>query len=74
MTALSIGRAGTWTSPLSLGLFAIAAVGTVAFIQAERRAADPLLDLELFRIPTFAWGNLATFLRSEEHTSELQSH
>jgi EmrB/QacA subfamily drug resistance transporter len=62
MTALSIGRAGSWTSPLVLGLFTVALLGTGAFVWAERRAADPLLDLQLFRIPTFAWGNLATFL------------
>src|SRR5207244_13017855 len=35
--------------------------GIVAFLLRERRAPDPLLDLQLFKNPVFAWGNAAVF-------------
>jgi MFS family permease len=50
-----------WTSWQILVLFALSAVGCVAFVAIERRAADPLLDLRLFRNPVFRWGNAAVF-------------
>jgi EmrB/QacA subfamily drug resistance transporter len=70
LLALSLGKtevpAGElgylWGSPEVLGLFALAAIGTVAFILTERRAKDPLLDLSLFRNRTFAVGNAAAFV------------
>ncbi|PHV13984.1 MFS transporter [Janthinobacterium sp. BJB303] len=43
-----------WGSAASLGLFGGAALLLAAFIGAERRAARPMLDLSLFRLPAFA--------------------
>jgi MFS family permease len=42
-----------WDSPQILGLLTAAAVGTVAFVFAERRAQDPLLPLRFFRNSIF---------------------
>jgi EmrB/QacA subfamily drug resistance transporter len=67
--ALSLGRSShqaaaggwPWGSWPILGMFALSALATVAFVLIERRAADPLLDPRLFRNPVFAWGNAAVF-------------
>ncbi|MFD0376959.1 MFS transporter [Streptomyces sp. NPDC127112] len=49
-------RAGEdgWTSPATLGLFALAAVAFAAFVLVELRGSHPMLDLSLFRSPAFA--------------------
>ncbi|WP_187414968.1 MFS transporter [Nonomuraea sp. PA05] len=46
------GRAG-WGRPVVVVAFALAVVLVVAFVAVERRRAEPLLDLELFRRPVF---------------------
>ncbi|GAA3240839.1 MFS transporter [Nonomuraea helvata] len=46
------GRVG-WSRPVVLGAFAVAVVLVGAFVAVERRRADPLIDLELFRRPAF---------------------
>jgi EmrB/QacA subfamily drug resistance transporter len=62
-TSVSPGQLGfLWGSPEILGMFALSVVGLIAFIFTERAAHDPLLDLSLFKIPTFAIGNLAAFV------------
>src|SRR5204863_8535733 len=43
-----------WTSGPVLAGFALATVALVAFVVQQRRAADPLLDLDLFRDPRFS--------------------
>lgn len=43
-----------WGSAASLGLLGGAALLLGAFIRVERRAARPMLDLTLFRLPAFA--------------------
>lgn len=48
-----------WTSPKVLSFFAIGILSLIAFIVVESRVKKPMLDLKLFRIPGFAWGNLA---------------
>jgi len=56
----------TWpdTAPISIVpvLFAVAAIALTLFVLWERHRArverSALLDLELFRVPTFSWGNL----------------
>ena len=48
-----------WTSGTTLTGFAVAAVLGAAFTARERRAADPLLDVRLFRRPAFSLGSLA---------------
>lgn len=55
LLALTLDKAThAWTSPLILGLFALALVGLVLFIATERRAAGPIIPLRLFRIRTFS--------------------
>ena len=51
-----------WTSPLILSLFAVAAVSLAAFIVLEQRQRVPMLDLSLFRNPTFAGANTVMML------------
>jgi EmrB/QacA subfamily drug resistance transporter len=51
-----------WTSPLILSLFGIAAVGLLGFVVLEQRQRLPMLDLSLFRNPTFAGANVVMFL------------
>jgi EmrB/QacA subfamily drug resistance transporter len=51
-----------WTSPLILGLFALAAIGTALFLFVELRAPSPIIPLELFRNRTFAVVNLVSVL------------
>jgi EmrB/QacA subfamily drug resistance transporter len=43
-----------WTSPLILGLFAVAAVATVLFLIVERRVPSPIISLGLFHNRTYA--------------------
>ncbi len=74
LLALSVGHAegapadgaaaahGGWTSPLRLGLFALALVGAVLFVRTERRAADPVVDLRLFRSRVVSLSIGATFV------------
>ncbi|MDQ3264072.1 MAG: MFS transporter [Myxococcota bacterium] len=70
LLALSLGKTRIdprptgyqWDSLQILGLLAVAGIGLVGFLWAERRAADPILDLGLFRNRSFALNNLATFI------------
>jgi EmrB/QacA subfamily drug resistance transporter len=43
-----------WTSPVVLGLLAVAALGTAGILGYEPRRADPLLELRLFRSVPFS--------------------
>jgi EmrB/QacA subfamily drug resistance transporter len=43
-----------WGSPVILGLGALTLIGTAVFLAVERRAAEPLLPLRLFRVRTFS--------------------
>ncbi|WP_426320227.1 MFS transporter [Microbacterium sp. E-13] len=47
LVPLSSGARWGWTSPLTLGLFAVAAALIVGWIVAELRSAEPLVDLRL---------------------------
>jgi EmrB/QacA subfamily drug resistance transporter len=51
------GREYAWGSPLVLGLVALAIVGSALFVVMERRAAEPIVPLLLFRDRNF---NLVT--------------
>jgi EmrB/QacA subfamily drug resistance transporter len=54
---LALSWGGTsygWGSPTIVGLFAGAAVALTAFVLVERRAAEPMLPLRLFRNPVFS--------------------
>ncbi|WP_081416362.1 MDR family MFS transporter [Arthrobacter castelli] len=46
-----------WTSPIILGLFATTVLGAIVFVMIERRAAEPIISLHLFRKLNF---NLTT--------------
>ncbi|YCK38329.1 MFS transporter [Actinomadura sp. ATCC 39365] len=60
------GTAYAWTSPVTLGLAAACVLSPVLFVLAQRRAADPVIPLRLFRDRTFsvavAVGFIAGFL------------
>jgi EmrB/QacA subfamily drug resistance transporter len=51
-----------WASGRILGLFAVAAIGFVAFVLLERHQRAPMLDLSLFRNGTFAGANTVMLL------------
>jgi EmrB/QacA subfamily drug resistance transporter len=51
-----------WGSPLGLGLLAAGVVLTIAFVFVESRAPEPIIPLELFRIPVFSTANLYSFI------------
>jgi len=46
-----------WTSPRILGLFVAAVILLAAFVLLEHRQRLPMLDLSLFRSPTFSGAN-----------------
>jgi MFS family permease len=48
-----------WMSPKVLILFGLGFLSLLVFIIAERRVEKPMLDFDLFRIPAFAYGNMA---------------
>ena len=64
--ALTYGLISTnhhaWTSALVLSMFAIAAVSLTAFVLLELHQRAPMLDLSLFRNPTFAGANTVMLL------------
>jgi EmrB/QacA subfamily drug resistance transporter len=56
--ALIEGPKRGWTSPVILGLLVVSAILLAAFVAWERRAADPMMKLELFRLRNFWVGNV----------------
>ncbi len=50
-----------WTSPIILTGFALAAIGLLLFIRTERRSAQPMMDLQLFRSPQYSAAIYAVF-------------
>jgi EmrB/QacA subfamily drug resistance transporter len=61
-TLLSIGTSAGWTSPITLGLAATAAVAGGLFAWQELRHAHPLLDHRLFENRLFAWATVSLVL------------
>ena len=59
--ALVRGNEDGWGSTLIVGLLAGAAVLMVAFVVIERRVAEPMLPLELFRNRSFTGVQIAAF-------------
>ncbi len=47
------GTAYQWSSPVSIGLIAVSVLSLVIFAMVERKAAEPVLPLHLFRQQTF---------------------
>jgi EmrB/QacA subfamily drug resistance transporter len=63
LLALSLGgQEYPWRSWRIIGLFAVAAVGTVVFLLVERRAAEPILPFDLFQNRIYVIGNAAALL------------
>jgi EmrB/QacA subfamily drug resistance transporter len=62
--ALIRGNEEGWSSGLIVGLFVASAVTMVAFVAYERRSKEPMLDLTLFRNPTFAGASVVAFALS----------
>ncbi len=57
------GRSATgWGNPVTDGLLAGGLACLLAFAVLERRVADPMFKLPLFRIRAFTFGTLSTFL------------
>jgi EmrB/QacA subfamily drug resistance transporter len=56
------GAEYAWNSPLIVGLLLLAGVMTAAFLLAERRAAEPIIALRLFRDRTFTVSVISMFL------------
>ncbi|MCW3029055.1 MAG: transporter [Solirubrobacterales bacterium] len=56
------GHATGWGSPRVLALLGAGAASLVAFGVIERRVAEPMFRLPLFRIRAFTFGTLSTFL------------
>ena len=59
--ALIRGNEEGWGSALIVSCFAASALLLVLFVVAERRTADPLLDLSLFRKPAFTGATIVAF-------------
>jgi MFS family permease len=53
-----------WGAPRTLALLAAGLASLAGFVVAERRAAEPMFRLPLFRIRAFTFGTLSTFLSS----------
>ncbi|MDN3267828.1 MFS transporter [Streptomyces sp. MA15] len=56
------GTTWAWASPQIIGLAVLGAVLIVAFVAAERRAAEPVLPLKLFRVRTFTLSAVISFI------------
>jgi EmrB/QacA subfamily drug resistance transporter len=55
LLALSLDKTQyAWGSPVIIGLLMLGISASVALVWVERRAQAPILDLALFRVPTFA--------------------
>ncbi len=55
--AIVQGRIWGWTDPRILSIAAATVIGGAVFVRSSRRHPEPLLDLNLFTVPTF---NVAT--------------
>jgi EmrB/QacA subfamily drug resistance transporter len=53
-----------WSSGRIIGLFAAAAVLLTAFVAIELRSRSPMLDIRLFRVPTFTGAQITAFAMS----------
>ncbi|MEU2877905.1 DHA2 family efflux MFS transporter permease subunit [Streptomyces sp. NPDC007070] len=56
------GTTWGWGSPQIIGLAVLGVVLAVAFVAVERRAAEPVLPLKLFRIRTFSLSAVISFI------------
>ena len=47
------GNEFAWTSPVIIGIYAVAVIAVVIFVFVENRAVDPMLPMRLFKDPVF---------------------
>lgn len=62
LLGISKGAEWGWTAPMTLGCFAVAAVGGTAWLLWELRTANPVVDLRLSVLRPILLTNLATLL------------
>jgi EmrB/QacA subfamily drug resistance transporter len=62
LATLEGGTSWAWLSAPSVAIFAVGAVLVAAFVVVERRAAEPVLPLWVFRHRTLVGGNLAALI------------
>lgn len=62
LIALNQGVSYGWTSNFILTLFAISGISLILFLLVEKKAENPALDLELFRIKIFSTSEISFFL------------
>jgi EmrB/QacA subfamily drug resistance transporter len=62
LLTLTVGPGVGWLAPTTLASAALSALSLALFIAVERRTADPLLDLNLFRNAEFALGALGALV------------
>ena len=60
--ALTYATQHSWGSAVTLGLLAVSAALLASFVVIERRAAAPLMPLEIFKVRTLAAGNVITVI------------
>jgi EmrB/QacA subfamily drug resistance transporter len=53
------GGTYAWSDPIILGLIAVTVVAAVVFVLVERRTAEPLIPMSLFREPNFVLTTVA---------------
>ncbi|MET0237270.1 MAG: MFS transporter [Kibdelosporangium sp.] len=58
------GRSMGWTNPWVLGALIGGVLVLAWFVAIERRSANPLFTMSLFRIKAFTWGNIANLMAS----------
>ncbi len=56
------GTTWGWSSPQTVGLAVLGVVLAAAFVAVERRAAEPVLPLKLFRVRTFTLSAVISFV------------
>lgn len=61
---LVAGRSHRWISPEVVGLLLLSAIAGWAFTRIEKRAKDPILQTDFFRLSGFRNGNIASFFSS----------
>lgn len=59
LVALSEGANWGWTSPTTLGVFALAAAASVVWVLVELKVAEPMIDIGLMRDRAVFWTNMA---------------
>ncbi len=62
LIGLTNKQTGQWTDPAVGGLMLLGLVFAVVFLLVESRAVDPIVPLDLFRLPTFSISVAAMFL------------